>query len=427
MTLTNSHAARSLGNLIFRPETLNAFLRFSTVGAKGILIFFMAVRLSSVDVGHYGLIAGITSYLSFVYGLDFYSYTTRLYVGSDRATKIKAFANHGLLSGVMYVSLLFPVFILTYDQLSSFKLSVFAIVIAILEHLSLESQRYYNYSFRPMYASLILFLRAGLWPIFCIILIILGFSESLTSILVMWLFGLFVALAVAAAPVRHGIRACLRESVDLPWIWRGVQVATPLLIGTLAIRAFFSLDRLLVARFDDPQLLASYVLYASVVSAVLSIVDAGVVAYKYPLALLAASKSDYKGVSLQARQILVQGGLAAGGLSFAAFIVVLVLAHLIGKPSYSADWPMFLVMLSAGILYVIGQGPQTVLFALKRDRQAIIANWFGLLLFLISSYMLGSVFERLSVAFSACVGLGAIWLLKAHWSGRALRECRKNG
>lgn len=366
---------------------VNLSLRMATLLAKGGLIFFLATKFSPEDVGRYGLIAGLSTYWIFLYGFDFYAFASRFYIGGSEAEVLYAIKNQAAVTFIFYLIFCPLGFFVMYGQIPLLHIAILGVVISVLDHLTLEAQRAYVFMLRPLFSSLIFFFRAGAWAILCVALLISGTqSVSLEFVLLLWALGLVSALAIALYPARRHFQKFLCIPIDMNWIWKGVLIATPLLIGTIALRGLFSLDRVLVANLGQAQLLASFVVYASVASAIQSAADAGVIAFKQPLIVAAARTSDLGSAVGIARRMAIESILVTSTLGIVAYFTVYFGCLYLNKISYLDNMLLLAQLLFGNVIYAAGLAPHTILYGFKRDRANISMNVIGFLVFLVVFY-----------------------------------------
>src|SRR5690606_13458856 len=91
--------------------------------------------------------------------------------------------------------------------------------------------------------------------------------------------------------------------IDWAWLKKGVLVALPLLIATLALRGIMTVDRFAFEALNGPDLLGVYSLFMGMAGAVLAFMDAGVFAFLYPRMITAHNSEDLSGF-LSARATL---------------------------------------------------------------------------------------------------------------------------
>src|SRR5690606_32976023 len=78
------------------------------------------------------------------------------------------------------------------------------------------------------------------------------------------------------------------HAIDWRWIAKGLGVALPLMLASLAVRGIFTIDRFWVEAIGGASTLGAYVLFVGVATAVLSFVDAGIVDFAYPRVIRSA-------------------------------------------------------------------------------------------------------------------------------------------
>ncbi len=397
---------------------LNIGLRAATLGSKFVLIFFLARFLEPEAVGLYGLLTAAIGYALYLVGLDFYTYSTREILRVNRNHWGGLLRNHGALALLLY-SIVLPLLLLVFAfGFLPWTLAPWFYVLLILEHLNQELSRLLVAVSKQLTASLVLFLRQGLW---C--LVVIGWmawnpeSRHLEGVLVAWCVGGGLALTIGFIAVRALGMGGWHRPTDWAWVRRGIGVAVPLLIGTLALRGLFTLDRYWFADLNSLQVLGAYVLFIGMCNALMSFLDAGVFAFSYPAMISAHHRGDRVRFKSEVRRMGWLTILCCLGFVVVGVLVLNPLLEWLGRDVYVQHAALFYWLLVPTCLFALGMIPHYGLYAQGRDRPIVRSHVAALVVFIGAT----AVAAQFSNALAVPLGLIAAFLLVLAWKLVAFR------
>lgn len=413
---------RSPYSLVFSVQNIsvlpffNVFLRATTLLGKFLLIFFLARFLEPSNLGLYGLLTASVSFALYVVGLDFYTYSTRELLKQERSVWGGFLKGQGALCLLLYV-LLAPVILLLFVfELLPWSILPWFFVLLVLEHLNQELGRLLIAAGRPVMASLILFFRSGLWAVLITAMMFLDSQwRSLEWVFLAWGAGSLLGLSVGAWQVSCLSIGNWSRAIDWQWIRRGVVVAVPFVIATLALRALSTLDRYWFQVLADLEALGAYVLFAGISSSLLSFLDAGVFAFIYPSLIRAYQERDQMAFVRNLRKLLMQTFTVSIGFVCCAVLLIKPLLLWMNKPIYISQVHLFPWVLAAAVLYALGMIPHYALYAQSLDKPIIHSHLMSLTIFLLATYFLSSWLGSLAVPISLCIAFFFIFCWKT-WS-----------
>lgn len=396
---------------------LNLTLRSLTLACRFLLVFLLARYLLPADLGRYGLLAAAVGYSLYVVGLDFYTYSTREAVGRPSGEWGALLKSQAALAGVLYLAFL-P--LLAAALIAGWlppDLAAWFLLLLILEHLNQEAGRFLVVAGAQVGGSVAYFLRAGIWvPAVALLMWQEPALRTVETVLAAWSIGGAAALVLGAARLRALGLGGWTGAVDWAWLRRGLAVALPLLLGTLALRALFTLDRYWLALIAGMDVVGAYVVFAGVAQAVIMVLDASVFSFAYP-ALIQAHKA---GDAAAFRRRLARLGLATLWISlgFAACAVLLIhpLLDWINQPFYAGHLELFYGAVLYSTLYALGLVPHYALYAQGHFRPLLVAHVAGLASFTAAAALLSgragaiAVPAALGIAFAVVLG----WKLVAY-------------
>ncbi|AQG99879.1 hypothetical protein A9R05_14445 [Burkholderia sp. KK1] len=390
---------------------VNVSLRGLTLASKFVLLLALAKLMSLIEVGQYGVLAATISYALFVLGLDFYTYSAREMLNVDQTQWPPLLRNQAAFYVVCYATML-PVFYLALkwaDTLSE-RLVVWCMVLVVLEHIAQELSRLLVAMSRPVSATVLGFLRGGLWVFACIAAMMeVPALRNIETVLIAWAFGSLSAVVFGFASIR-GLRLsdASRRPVDWRWIWRGLKVCAPLLVATLAIRGLSVFDRYLQGYFSDKEMLGVYTFYASLASAILAFLDAAVFSFQYPRVVKAAQGEDKFAFRLAVKHLTNATVFTVILLSVAAAIGIRPVLALLHKSAYAENVGMFIWILAGVNLFAVSMIPHYVLYAIRRDRAILIANVSSVVVFFVAAFLLAPHSRSLAIPIALTVAFGTM-------------------
>lgn len=406
----------SSGRIISVLPLLNISLRAATLLSKFLLIFFLARFLAPSELGLYGLLTATVGYALYAVGLDFYTYSTRELLRHDRSVWGGFLKGHGVLCFLLYLILVPLALLLFSNGLMPWVLQPWFFGLLVLEHVNQELGRLLIAVGQPMMASIVLFFRSGLWAILITGLMIFDPRwRSLESVFLAWGGGALVGLALAMWRL-----GCLGighwgDTIDWAWIRRGVRIAIPFVIATLALRGLFTLDRYGYQLLTSLDALGAYVLFTGIAGSLLSFLDAGVFAFIYPSLIRSYQKGDQAAFCRGLRNLFVQTVILSIGFVFFAYLAIHPLLIWLNKPLYLSQIHIFPWVLASTVLYAVGMIPHYALYAQSRDGPIIRSHIVSLAIFIFSAYLLSSWLGGLAVPVGLCVAFFFILCWKT-WS-----------
>lgn len=206
----------------------NIALRFITLGSKFVFIFVLARLLRPDEVGLYGLLTATISYALMALGFDFYTFTTRELINTDRKLWAALLRDQSVFYCITYVVIVPLCFLIFWMGFLPWTLALWFFPLLLLEHAGQEFNRLLVAMSEPLWASLVLFLRNGLWAVVAAVSMwLLPDHRHLGFVFAVWSISSFLACLLAASRLRHLDRATLSYAINWDWIKRGARVAVP--------------------------------------------------------------------------------------------------------------------------------------------------------------------------------------------------------
>ncbi|UHM89922.1 lipopolysaccharide biosynthesis protein [Rahnella victoriana] len=398
---------------VFLKKMFPLGIRGATLASKFLLIIFMAKEFSIKDIGVYALVVSGISYLGYLLGFDFYTYSSREVVVGSREYKSGKIKNQFSFYFSLYVAVIIITTFTYYAVGFESKYIYLFCVILILEHFSQEVMRLLVIFGMPILANIQFFVRGGLWAYLFIIYMLCGNNASLEKLWFFWLFGDLLSLLFIVPIFRIiSLSSYLSSRVDWRWIFRGLKVCMPLLLATLALRGIFTADRYLINTFSNKTDVGAYSYFSSFSAALMAFVDAGVVVIFYPKLVKYYKNSDLKSFDECKKKfyksVIITGSLVSACLA----IIVPLISYYLHKSDLVAHQGVFYVLLLGAFIYCISLVPHFELYAKGMDRQIIVSTVISFLLGLVTMSILGFYFSSYGIAFGQLIAITLMCYIK---------------
>lgn len=392
---------------------MNLALRGSTLLAKFLLIFLLAYFLEPVEVALYGLVTVTVAYALYGLGFDFYAFSTRELLGHDQHEWARLLRDQSFFFALVYVVILPLLSLVFLFDLLPWSIAPWFFALVVLEHLAQELNRVLIAISRQLLASTVLFLRSGFWAIIVVVVFqIWPEARSLDVVFAAWACGAFMACCIGLTSLLGLDRECLKQQVDWKWIKRGIGVALPLLVATLAARGLFTIDRYWVQEVAGVDVLAAYVLFAGVANAVMSFLDAGVFVFLYPKIISAFKEKDRANFDRGMRTLLIQTLWVTLVLVGAAGVFIHPLLLWLDKPAYLGNVEVLYFLLLSIALNAFSMVPHYGIYAMSRDRHIIFSHVIAFLAFVMLAYILTQWSKIYGVPMALCGAFGVMLVYK---------------
>lgn len=392
---------------------INVSLRAATLICKFVLIFFMAKFLSPNEVGIFGLIVATIGYSSFLIGFEFYTYSSRDLLGVCRKKWLPIIRDQWIFFAISY-ALFFPLLIFAFGTyFSSWKYVGWFTVLLLLEHTAQELNRLLVVMSEQFLASLVLFLRSGAWALFAILS--MGYVDNVRNldfVFMAWTIGAGVACALGLSRILLLDKSTWSKKVNWRWILRGVKVAFPLLVASLAIRGLFTFDRYWIESSVGLDILGAYVLFAGIAFSILSFLDAGVIAFLYPRVVAAAKENDEQKFKKNMMELAVTLVLASVAMAIFALLISPYVLSWIGKEVYVDNLYLLQWLLLGVVIYAASMAPHIGLYAKHYDRTILYSQVVGLLVFSVGCLVGVPMFGAIAVVLAMCLSFFVILVWK---------------
>ena len=392
----------------------NIALRGATLLSKFLLVIFLAKLLEPRELGLFGLIAATVGYAIYLLGFEFYSFAVREMLARPQSQWISMIRDQVVFYAFTYALGLPLLALLFFENLLPWNVVWWVFVLIFLEHMAQELNRLLVAAGLPNYAGFVLFVRSGAW---CWVVLALMWiypdSRQIEVVFIGWILGAFVACAMGLNWVRKLKANSRLSSIDWHWVSRGLRVAAPLLLASVAIRGIFTLDRYWVEHISGLDALGPYVLFVGMATAVISFLDAGVIDFAYPKLVVAAGNPDKTVFRDGMKRFAWQIFLTTAVLCLLCWAISIPVLQWLGRPEYSNQRALLGWLLLALGLYGMGMIAHVGLFALHKDIHIVGSQVAGLVIFILTAFILSSTFGVVAIPWAMCVAFGFILAWKS--------------
>ncbi|ARU26810.1 hypothetical protein [Cellvibrio sp. PSBB006] len=366
----------------YSARILSAGLKLGGLAGKLVLIFFMANFLAPEAVGLYGLVLATVTFMTYVVGFDYYKYSTREVITCEVSERFPVIRDSYVLYAMMFV-ILSPLiaFFFKYGTLP-WNVFPWLIVILFVEHFSQEANRFLIALRMQLFASLVFFIRSGFWAIIAIFLMFMFKGiRTVNFVFFAWAVGgglscIFSLIVIYSLKKHSHVRP-----INWGWMKKGVIVAAPFLLATVALRSTLAFDKYAVDYMGGAEVLAAYVFFFGVSSTIISIVDSLVFMFVYPDLVRLYKDREFNLFKAAYKKMLLQCIMASISLAVFIGMALTFLVEGLSYESYSNHIIFLYLSLLAMILFCISMVPHYALYAMNRDRDIIINHIFGFFVF----------------------------------------------
>lgn len=399
-------------HLMHYARIFNIGMRGLTLGSRFLFVFFIAKLLEPADLGLYGLVTAATGYALYLVGLDFYTYATRELLQHDRGTWGLLLKNQLALSLVLYALVLPGLTLVFVNDWLPWSVAKWFYLLVVLEHICQELGRIFIAVSEQLMSSLVLFLRQGVWAIVITGLMLANHeSRTLNAVFAAWSLSCILAIFIGIRRLRQLKLGGWSLPVDWSWISTGIKISVPMLLGTLAIRGIFTVDRYWLQALNSLDVVGAYVLFISIASTVMVFLDAGIFSFSYPALIQAHQQNEHHLFRSKIREMILQTAIVLILFSVLSLLMLPWLLQLIAKPLYNSYQYLYFWLLAATILNAISMIPHYALYSQRLDKPIIHSHFLGFLVFCASTWLLSQHRQDVAIPAGLCCAFAfmCIW------------------
>lgn len=401
-------------NIGFLKPILNLILRGFTMACKFLLVIVLAKILSPAQVGLFGLFSATLLYSQLLIGGEFYAYSQRELISAEKK-KYSFVLQHQLISlfflYIFFIPILFGIFI--FDLLPIYIIKWFFFIL-VAESIAQELNRILIALEYQLSASIILFLRQGLWVL--IIVPVMLFNpkfQLLEYVFLSWLFGSIFALIFGFFLLSRIIMHWQFWPINFSWIIAGLKVSFLFFIGALCFRGLMTIDRYAVESLMGMDFLGAYIVYIGIAMSLVTVLDPLIFSFLYPKLVSSVSRGNFMGFK-QTMGTLLKYTIMISSLGLVLLLLISpYIFSWLNVAIYSENIKVFWILLLTSFAYGMSMVPHFGLYALKKDRALMQIHLFSFIIFLLCLLILPSMVNLSQVAgTSLLIGFVMMGVLK---------------
>lgn len=200
--------------------------------------------------------------------------------------------------------------------------------------------------------------------------------------------------------------------VNWRWLKEGVRIAIPLLIATLSLRALFVFDKYILQWLDGLRFVGIYAFYISLSSALISFVDAAVIAQYYPKIVASFKNNRIEQFNIELKKFFWSILKLGSAVSILLVCFAPILFTHLGKVEFKLEIFSFYVLLLSAFIYCLGLIPHYALYAQGKDKLLIYSSIFSMIFGLFFMILLGFFLGMLGVALGQLISFSFLSLSK---------------
>ncbi|WP_174871130.1 hypothetical protein [Pectobacterium polaris] len=362
--------------------------------SRFLLIFIIAKYLPATDMGTYGLITATIIFSLYVVGLDFYVYSTRELIKTEREHWGRFLKSQCVLSVPLYAIYIPFILLVFFNNLLPWYILPYFLIILFFEHFCQECQRIIIADQKPLAANIGLFIRSGSWPLILIPFFYFNLiSRNLDSVLILWIVGDFFAAVFFVYIISNIGISGWRNKVNWTWLSKGVKICSLFLIGTLALKFCSMIERYWLQDLSTIEIVGVYSFFVGISNVISSFVDAGVVSFKYPKLIKAHAEGNRSEALKIKKELAVQLFSWVLVLSLVSLILIDFVLNLVNKLIYFEYKNMYYITLLTAVISCVGLLPHYELYARNKDKIIIFGHVTSLVFFCLSTLII-SFFDK---------------------------------
>jgi O-antigen/teichoic acid export membrane protein len=392
---------------------ISLVLKVINLGSKLFLLIVLAKYTNPETVASFGLYWSTLVLSSGMMGLEVYSHTARSIIQDTTHRNIQLRKHLGFL--LIISCIVTPIISAIFGKLTTVTSLIILLfpLHLLFEFFSQEITRLLVPLKMPLASITLAFIRSSLWIFPVMLAIFLGKNtDVLEFTIVLWLLGSFVALVVGGGIIHKLTKGDIKPILDLKWIKDAIMISIVIFSGSLCLRAILGGDRFLINYIFNSETLAVYIFYASIVFAVVGLLETSVSAWHYPNMVKSIQLNKKEEYFCRLRKFLMESSISG---AFILIVICLATPIMISKfldPLYSRSFYAFYAMCFAVWLYTITMPFHYTLYGLHRDKSILIINFSGLVMMLVWAFSYMKQFGLIGAGIMFAISLTTISLMR---------------
>lgn len=390
---------------------INIFLRGLTIGLKFLLSILLIKVIDIEEYGNFGLIQSTTILLTFVVGFDFYAFSSREILNKE-SRNIGFYVTNQLAFYLIGYFLVIPaLFIISKLNIINYEYIYYVLGIVITEHLSQEIYRVLILLKKTITATIVLFIRSGLWILMLFLFWKFGSTGiTLNNVLTFWLIGaiLSILMGVKYLPIKKF------EKLDFTWIKMGVIISLPFLAGTLMYKIIEFSGRYFLEFYWGKEEVGIFTFFSSVANILFVFVQTIVIIELYPRLL--ESLMEGESYFLQNLRKLESEVIKFTSIGIVlSLILIYPLVKFLEEPLLISNLYSYIILLFSTALFCISFISHYALYTYHKDNQILFSTTVSFIANLFFSFLLIPKFGIMGASVSQLISYILMLVLKNYY------------
>jgi len=399
-------------------KIINLILRGLTLGSKFLLSIYLVKFLSLEANGEYGIFVATISLLTYILGMDFYSFNNREILQNnidDAGSKIK---DQFILFFFIYLLVLPSLyFIGLFDFLGHQYLLIFYIIL-IFDHLSTELYRLLVVFSKPIQANINLFLRTGIWILVLISAWHYDFKDlkNLESVFYFWMVGSIISVIYSIFSLSNlSIKIPWNSKINNKWILRGLKIAMPFFIATLSYKIIQFADRYMVEYYLGTKQTGVYFFFSNISMLIETFVQTTVVMIYSPKLIASFNEDKVKQLTIFkkfSKEVIIYSLIAVLGVC----LMIYPLLYIVEKTDLYNSIGVFFVMTSTRLIFNISLIYHFKLYVSKKDKVIMISTLTALFFNIILNVILIPAYGLIGGSLATLISIFVMMAMKQFYA-----------
>ena len=397
---------------------INLALRGITLGSKFLLSIYLVKFLSLEANGEYGIFVATISMLTYVLGLDFYSFNNREILQENSLESGKKIKSQFFLFTLVYLLVLPLLYVFGLFDFIGEKYIFLFYLILIFDHISIELYRLLVVFSKPIQANMNLFLRTGIWILVLIFAWHYDFKDlkNLKSVFNLWLVGSFLSVVYSIFSISTvGVKIPWKEKMETKWILKGLRIALPFFIATLSYKIIQFADRYMVEFYLGTKQTGIYYFFSNISMLIETFVQTTVVMIYSPK-LIASLKREkpfqidiFKNFS---KEIIIYSVVAVASVC----AIIYPLLHVVEKTELFLSISVFFVMVITRFIFNISLIYHFKLYVGKKDRVIMTSTLVAVLFNISLNFILIPLYGLMGGALATLISIFVMMSFKLFYA-----------
>ncbi len=392
---------------------LNVGMRGISMISRFLLIIMLAKLLPPSDLGIFGLLVAGISFAVLIVGFDYYSYSNREILSVEKKEWSRIIFNQIYAYIPLYLLFIPIAMIVSYYKFLPDGYFIWFVLLMIVEHASIEQNRLLNTMQKQLSASMVLFLRSGVWVLLMLpIMVFVDSFRNLETVLYAWFLGGIASIIFGFFVIKKDIDYWPFIKPDYQWILKGYKIGFLFILGTIAFKMISTFDRFWLEKISNSDVVGAYVFYVSLTVGVTAFIHAGLIVFSAPKIITTYQSGKISKFKYLMDNFLKELIISILGMVVLMYFLMPFVINWVDKPIYHDSYGVFHIILATAAFTVLSSHPSTYLYASKRDKYTFFSTISAFVVFILVTavfYFFDFNYEELyKVAISVLISF--IWL-----------------